>query len=205
MAKRPPIKWDFRDVSSGLQMLRQFLLGRKYTPHNRYPPLIAPRSIPPPDVPRGPEETNRYSDFYYSDRNALGSVKPPVVAPIAEGARTSISRGGSAKIKCSQTKMDTKKLVFKCPPTPGCTWWWDAHCYYQEVGPAPQPCAPFPSIPPPPPPPCGSPPRPPPKQKPKVDPCAQTPDCRLDPCEREPPPPPPPPPPCDPCDPKYKK
>ncbi|XP_022824759.1 formin-like protein 14 [Spodoptera litura] len=208
MVNKPGFKFDFRDVSSGIQKLREFLLGRKYVQHNRFPPLIAPRSIPPPDVPRGPEQTNRYSDMYYTNRDVLGSVKPPVVAPIAEGLR-----GGDGKLKIDRKKMDTRKLLFECPPTPGCTWWWDAHCYYKDICPTPPPCPPFappspstaspcdsqPSLPPSSPPvPC--------KSEQSEDPCAQTPVCKLPPCEIEKPPPPPPPPPfCDPCDPKHKK
>ncbi|CAG4943830.1 unnamed protein product [Parnassius apollo] len=76
-------KLRFRDVSSGLQKLRDFLLGRKHTLHGRFPPTLAPRTIPPPDIPRGPDY--KYSKQYYFKRNALDSVKPPVVAPVAEG------------------------------------------------------------------------------------------------------------------------
>lgn len=76
-------KWDFRDVSVGIRMLREFLLGRKHTLHGRFPPLISPRTIPPPDIPRGPDY--KYSQQYYIKRHAMNSVKPPVVAPVAEG------------------------------------------------------------------------------------------------------------------------
>lgn len=79
--KKP--KLEFRDISLGLQMLRSFLLGREHKLHNRFPPLIAPRTIPPPDIPRAPEY--KYSKQYYSDRHAYDSVKPPVVAPVALG------------------------------------------------------------------------------------------------------------------------
>ncbi|XP_072938124.1 uncharacterized protein [Epargyreus clarus] len=78
------VKYDFRDVSAGLKKLRDFLLGRKHNLHGRFPPLVAPRSIPPPDIPRGPWEY-KYSKQYYYERHALNSVKPPVVAPVAEG------------------------------------------------------------------------------------------------------------------------
>ncbi|KAJ8714614.1 hypothetical protein PYW07_002839 [Mythimna separata] len=81
--------------------------------------MIAPRSIPPPEVPRGPEY--KYSDQYYCYRDALNSVKPPVVAPVAAGATRCFPSGGS-------------KLKFPSElPTPGCVWWFDAHCYYKEV------------------------------------------------------------------------
>lgn len=77
------IKIKIRDVSYGLQKLRDFLLGRKHTLHGRFPPMIAPRTLPPPDLPRGPD--TKYSDKYYYQRDAFNSVLPPVVAPVAEG------------------------------------------------------------------------------------------------------------------------
>ncbi|CAH1637271.1 unnamed protein product [Spodoptera littoralis] len=136
--------------------------------------------------------------MYYTNRDVLGSVKPPVVAPIAEG-----SRGNDGKLKIDRKKMDTRKLLFECPPTPGCTWWWDAHCYYKEISPTPPPCPPFAPPSPSTASPCGSQPAPPLpcKSEQSEDPCAQTPVCQLPPCEK----PPPPPPCCDPCDPKHKK
>lgn len=76
-------KWDFRDVSVGLKMLREALLGRRHTLHGRFPPQISSRTIPPPDIPRGPEY--KYSNQHYFKRSAQDSVQPPVVAPIAEG------------------------------------------------------------------------------------------------------------------------
>lgn len=76
-------KYKFRDVSYGLQKLRDFLLGRKHILHGRFPPNIAPRTIPTADLPRGPDTP--YSQNYYYRRNAFHSVQPPVVAPIAEG------------------------------------------------------------------------------------------------------------------------
>ena len=76
-------KNKFRDISYGLQKLRDFLLGRKHTLHGRFPPMMASRTLPPADVPRGPD--TKYSDKYYFQRNAFNSVHPPVVAPVAEG------------------------------------------------------------------------------------------------------------------------
>ncbi|CAH2982146.1 unnamed protein product [Chilo suppressalis] len=76
-------KWAFRDVSILLQEIRNFLLGRKHTLHPRFPLKVSPRSIPPADIPRAPEY--KYSNQYYYERNAFDSVKPPVVAPVAEG------------------------------------------------------------------------------------------------------------------------
>lgn len=91
--------WDFRDVSKGLARIREILLGRKFVNRHRFPPLISPRSIPPPDVPRGPE--NKYSDQYYGSRNAMNSVKPPVVAPVAiEASTRSFPSGPGRQVNC---------------------------------------------------------------------------------------------------------
>lgn len=76
-------KWDFRDVSVGLKLIREILLGRPHTLHGRFPPQLASRTIPPPDIPRGPEY--KYSNQRYFKRSAMDSVAPPVIAPIAEG------------------------------------------------------------------------------------------------------------------------
>lgn len=100
MAKRPS-GFDFRDVSVALQKLRSFLLGRQHNLHGRFPPLISPRTLPTPDIPRGPEY--KYANQYYDDRNALRSVKPPLVAPIGEGPPLCLD----GKIKFGPVKADT--------------------------------------------------------------------------------------------------
>ncbi|KAJ8718549.1 hypothetical protein PYW08_002786 [Mythimna loreyi] len=119
--------WEFRDVSKGLARLREFLLGRKNVNPHRFPPQLSPRSIPPPDIPRGED---KYSDHYYYNRDALNSVKPPVVAPV-----------GPVRIFPFM-----KSLQFPSElPTPGCVWWFDAHCYYKEI--YQEPCGPTPTVP----------------------------------------------------------
>nr|XP_021205873.1 uncharacterized protein LOC101735561 isoform X2 [Bombyx mori] len=35
-------KWDFRDISKGLKIFRDILLGRKHNLHGRFPPLMSP-------------------------------------------------------------------------------------------------------------------------------------------------------------------
>lgn len=91
--------WDFRDVSIGIKKIREFLLGRKFVFHHRFLPRLSPRSIPKPDVPRGPEY--KYSAQYYFKRDAMNSVRPPVVAPIAEGATMGhgIKRGPDKQVR----------------------------------------------------------------------------------------------------------
>ncbi|XP_047532588.1 uncharacterized protein LOC125067835 [Vanessa atalanta] len=127
-------KYNFRDVSYGLQKLRNFLLGRKHTLHGRFPPLLAPRTIPPAEIPRGPDF--KYSDKYYFKRNAFNSVLPPVVAPVAEGPP--ILKDPVKKI--ASTVIPPDAICFNYAPTPGPAWWWDGHCYYENV---PDPiCAP---------------------------------------------------------------
>lgn len=165
------VKFDFRDVSSGFQKIRQFLLGRKYKYHNRFPPLISPRSIPPPDVPRGPEV--KYANHWYTHRNVLNSVKPPVVAPVAEG------KPKGKKVNPCYVKSDAS--AFSCPPTPGPPWWFDGHCYYEFIETSAKEGCPPPN-------PCEQPP-----SKPCPPPCPQK--------KEEPPKCTPPPKPCDPCKP----
>ncbi|XP_045501056.1 uncharacterized protein LOC123698466 [Colias croceus] len=125
-------KIQYRDVSDGLKKLRDFLLGRKYTLPHRFPPFIAPRTIPPAEIPRCPDY--KYSGQYYYERNAFDSVKPPVVAPVAAGPPLSHdpSKKGAA--------LKSDDICFNQPPTPGQPWWWDGHCYYEYVDdPPPKP------------------------------------------------------------------
>ncbi|KAG6441606.1 hypothetical protein O3G_MSEX001876 [Manduca sexta] len=117
--------WSFRDVSLGLQKLREFLLGRKHTLHGRFPTMISPRTIPTPDIPRGPDE--HYSNKYYFTRHARDSVLPPVIAPVAEGPP--MCRDPFKKAKPGGVPPDS--VCFNCAPTPGPTWWWDGHFYYE--------------------------------------------------------------------------
>lgn len=102
-------KWDFRDVSLGLKKLREFLLGRKHTLHGRFPPIVSSRTVPPPDIPRGPEI--KYSNHYYHQRNVMNSVLPPVVAPVAEGPP--LNQDLKKKTEPGGIKPDTVSTFFK--------------------------------------------------------------------------------------------
>lgn len=93
-------KFRFRDVSNGLRKFRDFLLGRKYTLHGRFPPELAPRSIPPADIPRSMQP--KYSEQYYFKRSAINSVKPPVVAPVGECPP--LTKGEKKNISTCDTK-----------------------------------------------------------------------------------------------------
>ncbi|KAI8434270.1 hypothetical protein MSG28_012362 [Choristoneura fumiferana] len=98
-------------------------------------------TIPPPEIPRGPEY--KYSAQYYCDRNARDSVKPPVIAPIAEGPCWP-----SDPTKKSQPGgMRADAMTFNCAPMPGHPWWWDGHCYYECVPDPPARNCPPPSAP----------------------------------------------------------
>ncbi|CAH2049313.1 unnamed protein product, partial [Iphiclides podalirius] len=90
---------------------------------------MAPRSIPPPDIPRGVQL--KYSAQYYFDRNALNSVKPPVEGPVAEGPP--LTTAGKDKTSPCATKAQSK-ICFDRVPTPGPAWWWDGHCFYECTG-----------------------------------------------------------------------
>ncbi|CAH0718283.1 unnamed protein product, partial [Brenthis ino] len=119
-------KFKFRDISYGLQKLRDFLLGRKHTLHGRFPPMVAPRTLPPANIPRGPD--TKYSDKYYFQRNAFNSVYPPIVAPVAEGPplkKDQVRKGTPSGA------MRPDAICFNFAPTPGSAWWWDGHCYYE--------------------------------------------------------------------------
>lgn len=168
------VNFEFRDVSSGFQALREFLLGRKYKFHNRFAAIISPRSIPPPDIPRGPEV--KYANQWYANRNALNSVKPPVVAPVAEG------KPKGAKVNPCYAKADA--LAFNCPPTPGPPWWFDGHCYYEYIETSAQDSCPPPGDP------CQQPPTkkcPPPCPEKKEEPKCTPPPKPCDPCKPPPP------------------
>lgn len=80
---KKPHQLSFRDVDAVLQYVRNLLLGRKYTLHNRFMPFIASRTVPPADVPRSPEV--KLANNWYHKRSIYDSVWPPVVAPVAEG------------------------------------------------------------------------------------------------------------------------
>lgn len=84
---------EVRDVSPFLQLVRNFLLGRKHTLALRFPQDIASRSPPPPVLPDGP--SHKLSANYYYSRDARREVAPPEV--IVTGAKQVTA--GEAKLK----------------------------------------------------------------------------------------------------------
>ncbi|CAH0588090.1 unnamed protein product [Chrysodeixis includens] len=123
MVKKGALKFEFRDVSSVFQKIRDFILGGKFKLENRFPPLISPRAIQRPDIPRGPE--HKYADRWYSKRYMLDSVKPPVLSSLADGKP--VVGGGFPCV------MKSEAVAFNCPPTAGAPWLLDGHCYYEFV------------------------------------------------------------------------
>lgn len=97
-------KVDVRDVSPLLQILRNFLLGRKFTQNLRFANEVASRSPPLPVLPEGP--SHKLSANYYYSRDARREVTPPEV--VASGQK-----------QISPGKEGTKAV------TPGKTFLWD--------------------------------------------------------------------------------
>lgn len=96
-------KVDVRDVSPLLQILRNFLLGRKFTQNLRFPKDVSSRSPPLPQIPDGP--SHKLSANYYYTRDARREVAPPEVVVSGQ--------------KQISSKENTKAV------TPGDTYYWD--------------------------------------------------------------------------------
>lgn len=115
--------FEYRDVSLFFQMLRELLLGRPHNLHNRFPPALAPRTIPTPDIPRGPNDG--YAKKYYYTRSASRSVKPPVVAPVAEGPP--IKRDPTMKAEAGGISPDSVRLLLTLLTTPQRNVFWGVY------------------------------------------------------------------------------
>jgi NADH dehydrogenase (ubiquinone) 1 alpha subcomplex subunit 7 len=109
-------KFTPRNVSPLLQIIRNFLLGRKHTPEQaalRYAPWIAARTQPPPNLPDG--EAHKLSANHYCLRDGRRDAKPPEV--VADNtARKQITAGAG---------QPTAPEVKGKPVTPGKHWQWD--------------------------------------------------------------------------------
>jgi hypothetical protein len=76
----PKLKVEPRDVGPALQMLRNFLLGRKWkhVGQLRYQEMMSPRPGPQPVLPDGPTAPNAMlSASYYYSRDARRNGGPP--------------------------------------------------------------------------------------------------------------------------------
>ncbi|XP_019873299.1 NADH dehydrogenase [ubiquinone] 1 alpha subcomplex subunit 7 [Aethina tumida] len=101
-----PPKVNIHDVNPFLQLVRNFLLGRKHTLALRFQDTIATRSPPPPVLPDGP--SHRLNANYYYTRDARREVQPPeVLAPKPK------------EIEAGAEGQSIKRI------TPGNVWKWD--------------------------------------------------------------------------------
>lgn len=101
-----------RDISPGLQVLRNFLLGRQHKMALRFEKDLAPRTADPPNLPEGPAHI--LSANYYYARDARREVHPPKVL-------TGPAVAGS--ITAGETKEAAP--VVKKGKTPGVVYLWD--------------------------------------------------------------------------------
>ncbi|KAH8260895.1 hypothetical protein KR044_000198 [Drosophila immigrans] len=134
-----------RDVSPFLQLLRDFLLGRKHVTSHRHAETLSPRSLPP-HKPLEQSQTRLSGAPYYS-RDARCQVKPPIdlveqkkredavkaAAKAAEAAKAvaaAAEAGAAPKAEakpaadskdCKQDQTEKEKSL----PTPGQMHKWD--------------------------------------------------------------------------------
>ncbi|CAG9791380.1 unnamed protein product [Diatraea saccharalis] len=106
---RKPV--PLRDVSGFLQVLRDFLLGRKHTNALRFAPLLAARTQPPPEIPDG--SSHKHAHNYYYTRDGRREVTPP--ADVTKVLLEASSDKGAPK------------QAANVRPTPGPVFQWDKH------------------------------------------------------------------------------
>ncbi|KAH8371621.1 hypothetical protein KR093_008285 [Drosophila rubida] len=112
-----------RDISPFLQLMRDFLLGRKHVTCLRHADNVNPRSLPP-HTPF--EQENRYSSNPYYSRDARSLVRPPIdlveqkkreeaAKALAEAAKAAAAATEAAKAAAAaaeaakNAKVDCKK------------------------------------------------------------------------------------------------
>uniref|UniRef100_I4DN45 NADH dehydrogenase [ubiquinone] 1 alpha subcomplex subunit 7 n=1 Tax=Papilio polytes TaxID=76194 RepID=I4DN45_PAPPL len=109
----PKPKVEFRDVSTSIQIIRNFLLGRKFKIALRFQPLMAPRTQPQPELPDG--VTHKHAHNYYYTRDGRREVAPPLDLTqqlLTDGAQKGEPKTASVKV-----------------PRPGNVHLWDQHYY----------------------------------------------------------------------------
>jgi len=98
-----------RDISPILQVLRNFLLGRKHNTALRFQQDVVTRSPNPPALPEGPHHI--LSANYYYARDARREMVPPQVVAGREVPKIAAPAEGQPKKISSRT--------------PGATYAWD--------------------------------------------------------------------------------
>jgi len=104
-------KLNVRNLSPVLQIMRNFLLGRKHVPETaslRYSPLVSARTQDPPVLPEG--DAHQLSANAYCKRDGRRLAEPPQI--ISDSTTKQIASG-------------EKALAAKGPVTPGKYWQWD--------------------------------------------------------------------------------
>jgi len=115
-------KIKVRNISPLLQMMRNFLLGRKHIPARsalRYTELVSARTQPPPNLPDG--EAHKLSANHYCLRDGRREAMPPVVLADGRPSKKLIEAGGST----TDASLTTKSAPGLKPVTPGKRWDWD--------------------------------------------------------------------------------
>jgi NADH dehydrogenase (ubiquinone) 1 alpha subcomplex subunit 7 len=83
-----------REISPALQLLREFLTGRRTTNPLRFQQALAPRPGPGANLPEGP--AHKVAANYYYARDARREVHPPTVVVDKAAPRALPAGGGDA-------------------------------------------------------------------------------------------------------------
>jgi len=108
----PPVKPWLYDVSPFLRKIRTSLFGRDSLPLNRWNVEMSPRSIPAPDLPKGP--SHKLSANYYYTRDARRRIGPPTVV----ASNSSQGGMGLLPLESKATSSETG-IATSVPKTPG--------------------------------------------------------------------------------------
>lgn len=109
--KMPP---KHRDISPFLQMIRDFLLGRKYLTAHRFVDTMSARSVKNAGLA---ETADRLSANQYYTRDARCKVKPPV--DLVEAKKLEEAAIAAAAAKAAEEAAKPPKEGAKSPPAGG--------------------------------------------------------------------------------------
>jgi len=108
----PPVKPVLYDVAPFLRKMRTWLMGRDVMLNNRWNAQMSPRSIPPPNPPKGP--SHKLSANYYYTRDARRRIGPPTVVA------SNSAQGGMGLLPLeSKAQSSETGLATSVPKTPG--------------------------------------------------------------------------------------